>query len=640
MTLGLEAGPVTKNWSTRAVLAVQWLARRRLVRQLLTWFAGTSLGLMTALALATGVDPIARRYVLRGAAKFIKRSHSLTPLVNLARRRLARRPSVARIEALIVVLIEAERYPEVLALATGAEFEKFADSYLVLSGQLRALLELGDYAGATDAAFAFANAHPDDARAEYELLSGAYAAGMSCREAAALSAFSAQYGADVPPAPPPDLDDIARRAAWDRIAERVFAAIPGQALVHAARFQGNADARPIGVFFLSSTKALGHSILDPYHFLALNRNRYERIVFIGPPRALYSRASAVCLSIVERYGQYVETGDELLQNLSWMHLGKHRIGPLELVVEHYWSLLREVTRRSLDRSDPFRHNAWHMSLPANLERAGRAFAKRHGFGDAQRIVTLHVRDSGYHSYLKQSYRDAEIADYRAAVDELLSRGYGVVRLGDDRQERLGIDHPRYLELPFADGYAPELDPYFVARSDFMIGCQSGPCAYARAFGRPLLTVNAVFHYSLLPAVQELACFKRYLVEDDGDLRELSLAEVLDRRLFYLENSFQFDRQGIRLDAVPADAIVEAVREMVAWVADAGMPQTDGQAWFAKIVEAAGREAQRRPQIPIADYLGIVLPGYRIASVACANAGLAPGSGGLATAPNDADKLAH
>ncbi|MCH9675182.1 MAG: hypothetical protein K0U93_27315, partial [Gammaproteobacteria bacterium] len=43
----------------------------------------------------------------------------------------------------------------------------------------------------------------------------------------------------------------------------------------------------VAVFFLSSTHALGHAILDPYHFLALHREKFDRIIFMGPGRESY-----------------------------------------------------------------------------------------------------------------------------------------------------------------------------------------------------------------------------------------------------------------------------------------------------------------------------------------------------------------
>ena len=66
-------------------------------------------------------------------------------------------------------------------------------------------------------------------------------------------------------------------------------------------------------------------------------------------------------------------------NASWMHFGTLKEGPVELCVEHYWSLLREAVHRTLDAKDPFSHNAWHLTLPAVLDRDQSARITAAGF---------------------------------------------------------------------------------------------------------------------------------------------------------------------------------------------------------------------------------------------------------------------
>jgi hypothetical protein len=149
----------------------------------------------------------------------------------------------------------------------------------------------------------------------------------------------------------------------------------------------------------------------------------------------------------------------------------------------------------------------------------------------------------------------------------------------------------------------------------MISSQSGPCAFARVLGIPILTVNAVLHYTLLPSSREMACFKRYYRVQDGGRRELTLEEAIDARVFHFENSYQFDEAKIVLQEASSEEILASVRDMIRWLDDPASPETEPQRRFQARVEAMAaelKETGERLDLPIADYLGISLPGYRIA----------------------------
>jgi putative glycosyltransferase (TIGR04372 family) len=189
-----------------------------------------------------------------------------------------------------------------------------------------------------------------------------------------------------------------------------------------------------------------------------------------------------------------------------------------------------------------------------------------------------------------------------------------VRIGDQRMQRLTTRREGYFELPFMNEYSPELDAFFIFRSVFMIGSQSGPCAYARAFGRPILSVNAVYHYTLLPSVQELACFKHYLSKDQQGTQEFTPEEILLLRLFHLDNSYQFDSAGIDLRSASSAEILAATQLMAAWCQNPDQLETAEQRTFRELSEHAGLKLSEASDLqpPVGDFLGFSLPNYRIA----------------------------
>jgi putative glycosyltransferase (TIGR04372 family) len=485
--------------------------------------------------------------------------------------------------------------------------EETAGDFFALAVDLG--FELARYRDAVRIAHDAVRRYPDALRPRYDYLKAAFAAGKLRDERAAMEFFGRQF----------NLIKDSSVLPTDAEIERVIVTFQEQT-IHTISptllFQWlSLERMPrIGVFFLSATEALGHAVLDPYYFVAMNRDKFDSLIFIGPPKSSYRPASRACLEIVEQYGEYVETGSDILMNLSWMSLGHHGVGPVTSLVDHYWMLLRQAVHRSRDAADPFRHNAWHFVLPAEFTRLGEQFCTTAGISLDRPIVVLHVRDPGYHGIVKQSYRDATVANYRAAIHHLLDCGYQVVRVGDQAMPRLELGRSGYFELPFIPKYRNELDPFLISRARFMIGSQSGPCAFARVLDVPILTVNAVLHYTLLPSTREMACFKRYYRARSGERRELPLEAAIDAHVFHFENSFQFDEAGIVLEEASSEEIVASVGDMIAWLDDPQLAETELQTRFATRVEAMAvelKERGERLELPIADYLGICLPGYRI-----------------------------
>jgi len=626
-------------WSRFARAIRRWLARplvwilrktffsTRTGRRVFAWLVSTAPARMALVASFVVADERQQRWFVR------RMLAQMTPAAqkNLAASVLAwaRRSGSARLFA---------AHDLILAYAPGliGSWAAFADE----AGRTRpakspfaiaiAAYELAKYKDAVAAFVRVRDADPSSLCDGYNYAKAAYAAGKIRKADLAMEFFARQFGICSGPNP---FDDGDRKSFLGQVYCRVNMAIMRMiARRNAAQDGGARNA----VFFLSSTEALGHAILDPYHFLALRRENYGRVVFVGPPRERYRAASAVCLEIVEQYGDYVEVDDDLLLNLSWMSMGtissgtldmrfvgdgqdqaivQSRFQPIDIVIEHYWSLLREAVHRTGDEGDAFRHNAWHMRLPAAFEDNGRAFCRRHGIDPATPIVVVHARDHGYHKLEKQDFRNADVTNYLPALKYLLDAGYQVIRIGDRHMQRLEIASGGFHELPFMDGYDHRLDPFFIARSRFMIGCQSGPCSYARALGIPLLSINAVLHYTLLPAAKEMACFKRYIREEASGPREIRLLDALAAGVYHFDNTYQFRQAGIRTEDASAEEIVAAVKDMIAWLDTPDLPETPQQAAFREAVAqvAAGLKSKGPTlDLPIGDFIGIALPGYRIA----------------------------
>ena len=589
-------------------------------RRLITFALGTGPGRALALRLLEQIsDPANRRLMIEGIQVINAAQGNAAPsrqkvFIEAARRHFAADPdNPVRFDILAIATLNSSLQNETWALLQSAEAEKFMASDAAKTSLFGARISVGHEMELCRNVVADArrgiDVTPNALRARIDFLKSAYAAGKLRQERDAIEFVGRQF----------KLMSDHPGAATDAEVEKIIDACV-KATIHTLREDvdfrklktGKEDR--IGVFYLNSTQALGHAVLDPYYFIALNRDKFDKFYFVGPPRSSYRPASRGCLQIVEQYGDYIETHSDLLMNLSWMSLGHHTVANYTLVIDHYWALLRAAVHRTHDASDNFRHNRWHFTLPSYYHEFGEAFCRKHGIDLRRPLIVMHVRDKGYHGIARQSFRDSSVETYHAAVDYLLSRGYQVIRIGDMAMPKLGATAPDYFELPFLDGYQHELDPFLIARSRFMIGCQSGPCAFARALGVPILTVNAVLHYTLLPSTTELACFKRYFKIKEGVRTEISILEALDAYADQLENSYHFERAGITLENATSEEILAATRDMDVWIDDPALEETPEQMAFRERVaqqnSALGREGPDLT-LPIADYIGISLDGYRI-----------------------------
>lgn len=200
-----------------------------------------------------------------------------------------------------------------------------------------------------------------------------------------------------------------------------------------------------------------------------------------------------------------------------------------------------------------------LRLPANREQEAAREAAALNIDPAAPIVTVHVRESGYRSTsgLRQrewdDIRNARIDTFRAAFRALVKRGYTVVRLGDPTMTPVGMRG--VVDLATSPGRSPWLDAWCTMRSEFLIGCDSGPSWLAVLLGVPLLTVNAVHFRDLSRPVDRIIC---KLARNRATGAVLSVSEMLTED--FLGVGFKGDRFE-PIDNSPDD-IRRAVVDMI------------------------------------------------------------------------------
>jgi putative glycosyltransferase (TIGR04372 family) len=368
----------------------------------------------------------------------------------------------------------------------------------------------------------------------------------------------------------------------------------------------------IGVFFSVCPAALGHSILDPFHYINLFRHRFDHLVMIHAPQEQYTPATALTLQILDQYVERIPCTDHDALNFSWQHLGELSHKQVTFLIYNYWALNRlAFAARSSDPGHPMCHGRDYLQLPYKLSRRGKELCRRNKIDLSRPIVVVHAREHSYHELRGQTYRNTDIRNYVPALRNLIRQGYQVVRIGDAKMVSVARDVSGLIEVRRLSEYNSVLDPYLISLCQFMISCQSGPCSYARVLGKPNLVVNGVYHYTLIPERLDLVAFKDY--RDIRSKERLSVEQIFKLNAHLFDRTEHFTQANIEVVENTPEEIEAAVDEMLALLHHPSASETSAQACFRGWM----RQFMDHPDLdhplmtPMTDYIGYLLPECRL-----------------------------
>lgn len=212
-------------------------------------------------------------------------------------------------------------------------------------------------------------------------------------------------------------------------------------------------------------------------------------------------------------------------------------------------------------------------------------AKNRGLRLDEPIVTLHVRESGYRpAYTGTTERPVDLArtakiqDYGRAVDELVGRGYQVVRIGDPTMTE--FSRPGVTDLAIEDSVESQmLQLWSVANSRFFLVGESGPSELGLLFGVPMLQVNIVNIQSNYPLRSRDRCIVKLALQRESN-KSYSLKQMIDPSFVFEERDEVLDG-GRYLDNT-ADDLQFSVQEMIDSLVQPQPPSVE-QSHFADLM---------------------------------------------------------
>lgn len=111
-----------------------------------------------------------------------------------------------------------------------------------------------------------------------------------------------------------------------------------------------------------------------------------------------------------------------------------------------------------------------------------------GIPEGAWFVGLHVRQNGFYAQEAETCRNATIANYIPAIQEITRRGGWVVRLGDKSMTPLP-PMERVVDYPFTRFKSALMDLYLASECRFYVGMPSGILDAASLFQRPMILTN-------------------------------------------------------------------------------------------------------------------------------------------------------
>jgi len=214
----------------------------------------------------------------------------------------------------------------------------------------------------------------------------------------------------------------------------------------------------------------------------------------------------------------------------------------------------------------------NFNFDNNENQNGFNFLKKIGFDvDKDKFICLTIRDDGYkkkvmtHNFMDPEYwkyhnfRDANIKNYYDVSRELLDKGYWVIRMGKFTNNKMTINHNKFLDYSFSTYRDDFLDIWLMANCFFSISNSTGIDEVAKMFRKPIVFTDMSFYHLPNLNLHSITCFKKMIYSKSKKL--ISLKEMIKNNYMEFSRTEHFQENGIELIDNSHEEIVETVLEM-------------------------------------------------------------------------------
>ncbi len=186
------------------------------------------------------------------------------------------------------------------------------------------------------------------------------------------------------------------------------------------------------------------------------------------------------------------------------------------------------------------------------------------------FVSLHVRDAGYKlgSHLANdeydSYRNADIDNYKLAIQSIVSAGGFVIRVGDPKMKKIppmeGV-----FDYAYSDIRSNRMDIFLFSQCRFFVGVSSGPILNPILFGVPTIMTNFM-PISGRPHANNCLFIPKHLWLKNEN-RYASFEEILSTDLGRIFTSHGYEKKGVKIVENSPEELNDVVTEMLERLSD-------------------------------------------------------------------------
>lgn len=160
----------------------------------------------------------------------------------------------------------------------------------------------------------------------------------------------------------------------------------------------------------------------------------------------------------------------------------------------------------------------------------------------------------------QDYRNSDVSNYLVAAEEMVKRGYYLIRMGSVVEKVLGSNNPRIIDYS-TNGFRNDfMDIYLGAKCHFFIGSGTGITSVPWIFRKPILFVNyATLNWVCDFCKNHLFIPKKYWLNKEQ--RFMSFREIFESGAGGFLSTAQYIDKGITLIENTPEEILKVTIEM-------------------------------------------------------------------------------
>lgn len=212
-----------------------------------------------------------------------------------------------------------------------------------------------------------------------------------------------------------------------------------------------------------------------------------------------------------------------------------------------------------------------LSYPFTNEEHARAQKELAAMGvqDSSKIICLHVRDN---SYLKahipigtwsyHDYRNADVDNYRLAMEHLADQGYTVLRMGAIVAKPIAWESERIID--YATRYRTEfMDVWLAANCALMVSTGSGIDSTAAVHKRPCILTDFLpcFVDYCAWSSNPYSIWAHKSLKEESTGRYLTLKEIWEKRHIYFDSQ-EYIKYDLQWENLSPEEIDAAIQEMI------------------------------------------------------------------------------